>query len=57
MIYKPGKSLSKTNPYLRDAKKRQTQFETGVMTSTSIEGVAITRSQLTKTPKRTAKKK
>ena len=57
MIYKPEKPLIKTNPYLRDPKERQIEFVTGVMTSTSVEGVFITPSQLTKPPKRTAKKK
>jgi len=57
MIYKPEEPLIKTNPYLRDPKKRQAQFVTGVMTSTSIEGVFIAPSQLTRPPKRTAKRK
>ena len=57
MIHKPDKPLIETNTYLQDPKNRQIQFLTAVMTSTGIEGVFITPSELRKSAKRTAKKK
>jgi len=57
MIHKPDKPLTETNPYLRDPKKRQSQFFTAVVTSTGIEGVSITPSELRAPSKRTAKRK
>jgi hypothetical protein len=35
----PKKSLSETNPYLKDPKKRQEIIETVTVSSSSIEGV------------------
>jgi len=57
MINKPKQPLIKSNPHLRNPQKRQAQFITGVITSTSIEGVAITASQLRKPSKSAAKRK
>ncbi len=57
MIFKPNKALIKTNPYLRNPKNRKIQFFTAVVTSTGIEGVAITPAQLRKTSNKTNKKR
>ena len=57
MIHKPDRPLIATNPYLRDPKDRQNQFLTAVVTSTGIEGVAITPAGLRKTAQRTVKRK
>ena len=57
MIHKPNEPLIKTNPYLRNPQERQIQFITAVVTSTGVEGVSITPSQLKKSSKQTAKRK
>ena len=57
MIRKASKPLIQTNPYLQNPKERQSQFVNGVISSTSIEGVVVTRSQLKKTTKSAAKRK
>jgi hypothetical protein len=38
--------LIKTNPYLRDSRKRREMFELTVFTSTGIEGVKLNPSEL-----------
>ena len=43
MIKRP---LAKTNPYLVDPAKRRAMFQMTVYTSTGIEGVKLTRSDL-----------
>ena len=40
------RALNKTNPYLADPAKRRAMFEMTVYTSTDIEGVKLTRSDL-----------
>lgn len=40
------RSLAKTNPYLVDPEKRLTMFRMSVYTSTDIEGVKLTPSDL-----------
>ena len=57
MIKKADKPLIESNPYLRDPRERQSQFVTAVTTSTGVEGVFITPSELKKPFKRPAKKK
>ena len=39
-------SLAKTNPYLRNPRKRREMFEMTVYTSTEIEGVKLNRTTL-----------
>ena len=49
------RSLNKTNPYLADPAKRRAMFQMTVYTSTDIEGVKLTPSDLrtgTKTARR-----
>jgi hypothetical protein len=57
MKQKPNKPLIETNPYLRNPRARRVQFVTAVRTSTNVEGVSITSSQLTKSTKRASKRK
>lgn len=42
----PKQSLTRTNPYLLDPAKRREMFEMTVYTSTDIEGVKLTPSDL-----------
>ena len=49
------RTLNKTNPYLADPAKRRAMFQMTVYTSTDIEGVKLTSSDLStgiKTPRR-----
>jgi hypothetical protein len=57
MINKLDKPLIQTNPYLRDPQERRSQFLTAVLTSTSVEGVNISPSELRSPAKKTAKRK
>jgi hypothetical protein len=45
------RSLKKTNPYLSDPIRRREMFQMTVYTSTDIEGVKLTRSDLEKKKK------
>ncbi len=51
MIHKSDKPLIKSNPHLRDPKERNLQFVTGVLSSTSIEGVTLSRTEIKKSSK------
>jgi len=42
------KSLKETNPYLKDSKKYEASLVTNVITSSAVEGIRITPSQLLK---------
>jgi hypothetical protein len=57
MTKKPGKSLIKANPYLRNPRERKRQFVTAVLTSTAVEGVKIKPDELKKSSPRTSKRK
>jgi hypothetical protein len=52
----PKKSLIKTNPYLKDPKRRQAMLRLSVLSSTAIEGVRLSPDDL-RPRKRAVKKK
>jgi len=45
------RSLTRTNPYLRDPAKRRAMFQMTVSTSTDVEGVKLTPADLLSEPK------
>ena len=57
MIHKPTKPLAKTNPYLQNSKQRKAQFLRAAASSCAVEGIIVTRAQLTKSAQKSPKRK